>query len=273
MKKYFGLRESILQRIELNYKEKSITPRNMRQMQIISTRITSLTNLTISTDSTDSTDSTVMIKKFTIFGERCSGTNYLEELITANFDVNVTWDYGWKHFFGFNDLKNSDDTLFIGIVRNPYDWINSLYKIPYHIPDHIILNVNTFLNSEFYSFEEGKEIIKDRNIYNPKKRYKNIFQMRYVKLDYLINHMPRLVKNYIFIKYEDLIDYFNDTMNKIQQKGLTIRENINYPVNKTYYKKDKNIPFEKDTIIRIPKEEIQDKLNTYFEKDLLNYDI
>ena len=39
-----------------------------------------------------------MIKKFTIYGERCSGTNYLENLILVNFDVNLTWEYGWKHF-------------------------------------------------------------------------------------------------------------------------------------------------------------------------------
>ena len=69
-----------------------------------------------------------MIKKFTILGERCSGTNYLEELITSNFDIDVTWDYGWKHFFGFYNFKKTneeDETLFIGIVRHPISWINS----------------------------------------------------------------------------------------------------------------------------------------------------
>jgi hypothetical protein len=30
------------------------------------------------------------ITKFTIYGERCSGTNYLEELILINFDVTLT---------------------------------------------------------------------------------------------------------------------------------------------------------------------------------------
>ena len=73
------------------------------------------------------------ITRFTIYGERCSGTNYLQELIELNFDVETTWDYGWKHFFGFNDLLNSDDTLFICIVRNPIDWINSLYKNKHHL--------------------------------------------------------------------------------------------------------------------------------------------
>lgn len=37
-----------------------------------------------------------MCSKFTIYGERCSGTNFLEEIMLANFDIVVTWDYGWK---------------------------------------------------------------------------------------------------------------------------------------------------------------------------------
>tara|TARA_B110000027_G_C16122057_1_gene303744 strand:+ start:2092 stop:2340 length:249 start_codon:yes stop_codon:yes gene_type:complete len=62
------------------------------------------------------------IQKITIYGERCSGTNYLETLLAKNFhDYKLTWKYGWKHFFGHQNLENSDDTLFICIVRNPVD--------------------------------------------------------------------------------------------------------------------------------------------------------
>ena len=87
----------------------------------------------------------------TIYGERCSGTNYLEQILLLNFNVNVVWKYGWKHFFGFNDLSNSDDTLFIGIVRNIYDWVNSLYRDKYHLPPELTKDTDTFLNNEFYS--------------------------------------------------------------------------------------------------------------------------
>lgn len=125
------------------------------------------------------------MKKFTIYGERCSGTNYLENLILANFDVEITWQYGWKHFFGFNDLSNSDDCLFVGIVRNPYDFINSFFREKHHLPFKLRENKYNFLNNEFYSFvdnygntDETKEIMKDRNIYSG-ERYKNIFQMRH----------------------------------------------------------------------------------------------
>ena len=87
-----------------------------------------------------------MIKYYTIFGERCSGTNYLEDIMSKNFDIELTWKYGWKHFFGWNDLSNSDDTLFICIVRNPIDWINSLYRDKHHVALHLRNDVEKFLH-------------------------------------------------------------------------------------------------------------------------------
>ena len=41
-----------------------------------------------------------MLKNVVIYGERCSGTNYLEELLSLNFEVSwIEHKYGWKHFF------------------------------------------------------------------------------------------------------------------------------------------------------------------------------
>ena len=131
-----------------------------------------------------------MITRFTIYGERCSGTNYLEVLVTTNFDVKLTWDYGWKHFFGFNDLTDSDNTLFICIVRNPVSWLNSLYKKRYHLCLPTNLSGRQFLTMPMYSRKQdkwgnpGKEIMKDRHI-RTKQRYNNIFQLRYTKLNFM----------------------------------------------------------------------------------------
>ena len=134
-----------------------------------------------------------MIKKVTIYGERCSGTNYLEQLLINNFNVIINYDYGHKHFFGFNDLTNSENTLFIGIIRHPYDWINSLYRERHHLPKHFE-KIENFLNDEIYSLDNNNEIMNDRNIYT-KERYKNIFELRTTKIKFLIEDMPKLVKN------------------------------------------------------------------------------
>lgn len=174
-----------------------------------------------------------MISKVTIYGERCSGTNYLEKLIRTNFNVEITWQYGWKHFFGFNDLTNTDDVLFICIVRNPYDWFNSLYTYRHHLPLEFE-NIDIFLNNEVCSTDNGIEILTDHNLYT-NCRYKNLFELRHVKLQFLINDMPNLVTNYILIKYENLINDFEQTMHKIANNGqLEIKSDISFPIN--YYK-------------------------------------
>jgi hypothetical protein len=208
-----------------------------------------------------------MTVKVTIYGERCSGTNYLEELLLLNFNVEITWDYGWKHFFGFNDLSDSDDILFIGIIRNLNDWINSLYREKYHLPSELIENEDTFLNNQFYSIHEnGEEIIDDRNI-ETNERYKNVFELRHIKNKFLIETMPTLVKNYCLITYDELISNFEEVMNKIKNYNLQIKDNIVFPLNIYHYKKQKDIKFEKKTNT-IHKEKIMEKANLYYEKIL-----
>jgi hypothetical protein len=204
------------------------------------------------------------MNKVQIYGERCSGTNYLQELITNNFDVKITWEYGWKHFFGFRDLTNSDDVLFIGIIRSLDDWVNSLYREKYHLPPELTENEHSFLTYEFYSiYENNNEIMDDRNI-ETLERYKNIFELRHVKNKYLIETMPKLVKNYILITYEELCDNFYETMNNIKNKGLLIKNDIEFPLNISYYKQDKNSIYVKKEN-SISSEYINKKANMEYE--------
>ena len=208
-----------------------------------------------------------MITKIQIYGERCSGTNYLEELLLLNFDVEIIWSYGWKHFFGFNDVSNSDDVLFIGIIRNLEDWINSLYREKHHLPVELTKNIDAYLNNTFYSIEEnGNEMMNDRNI-ETNERYKNIFELRHIKNKFLIETMPTLVKNYCLITHDDLINNFVDTMNKIKNCNLQIKQNINYPLNIYYYQKDKAIIFKKKQN-EITAEIIMKHENLFYEKIL-----
>lgn len=223
-----------------------------------------------------------MISKFTIYGERCSGTNYLLDIINANFDAKITWDYGWKHFFGFQDekLKNSDDTLFICIVRNPVDWVNSFYREKHHLP----LKYNTvideeaklheFLNKEFWSFSDSdgnrdmsNEIMEDRHIYTG-ERYKNIFELRHTKLKWMLTDLPNKVKHSIFIRYEDLKNDFNQTLLQIKKTGLKIKEDIAFPVNSNRYKNTSQLFVEKTNTIDSSFIINNPNLNRTYEKEL-----
>lgn len=189
-----------------------------------------------------------MCKKITIYGERCSGTNYLEQLILKNFNIQITWDYGWKHFFGFYNFLNiqeEDDTLFIGIVRNPFRWIDSFFEEQHHINPRFD-NIYNFLISEVKSTDEEKEIMEDRNYIN-KQRYKNLFELRFYKNYYLINIMPQKVKNYILIRYEDLYSNTVNIMTNIKN-NYNLEMKLSQIENVIYYKNDTNKKYKKKKI-------------------------
>jgi len=213
------------------------------------------------------------INKFVILGERCSGTNFLEESMKQNFHINYTTEYGNKHFFCFNDYnkRNNDDTLFIGIIRNPIYWLNSFSKELHHIPN-ANKNIRNFLFNEFYSILDNHSV-KNKNVFNfttfknnetvnpadlnytTGKKYKNIFELRKLKNFYLTNIIQTKVKNYILINYEDLLYNYEDTLKRIKDKfGLlpTSSEFIkitNYKKSTSYsYKQQRLITFSNDLI-------------------------
>jgi hypothetical protein len=186
-----------------------------------------------------------MCRKFTIYGERCSGTNYLESLMLSNFDIDIVWDYGWKHFFGHHNFLNTEEennTLFIGIIRNPVTWIDSFFKNQHHIIPHKN-NIHSFLTTEVTTVLENNS--RDKN-YVTNKQYKNIFELRFYKNYYLLNIMKNKVKNYILIRYEDLssspIKVLTNIKNKfnLSLKKLSIENFTSYkrPVNEKYVKKN-----------------------------------
>lgn len=125
-------------------------------------------------------------------------------------------------------------------------------------------------NNEFYSTVDGKELLTDRNIFT-KERYKNIFEMRHIKLKYLLDYLKNKVKNYIFIRYEDLLYNFNNTLYKIKKAGLPIKKNILFPQNTLIYKTYQNIKFninEKRHNINLKDILTNSNLNTLYEEKL-----
>lgn len=193
------------------------------------------------------------IKKFAILGERCSGTNFLEEAISQNFNISYTTEHGNKHFFCYNNYTNDDNTIFIGIIRNPIYWLNSFSKELYHIPN-INKPLTNFLFNKFYSVLDTQNVKKNMldfnsfqnsEIINPKdlnylngKTYQNIFEMRKLKNYFLMNIIPYKVKNYILINYENLIYNYEDTLNNIQQKFNLVKKNDTFIKIKKYKKSD-----------------------------------
>jgi len=81
--------------------------------------------------------------------------------------------------------------------------------------------------------------------------------------------MPKLVKNYCLITYDDLRNNFINIMNRLKNKGLEVKNNINFPLNITYYKNMKNCKFVKKNN-EISNETIYNKIKE--NKELLLYE-
>lgn len=195
------------------------------------------------------------IKNFALLGERCSGTNYLAELMHLNFGLEITLKYGHKHFFGHRDYNNSDETLFISVIRDPIEWLGSFQEKPFHLAEHLRTGWMPFLRDEFWSYhdpyEKHIEIQEDHNMYN-KQRFQNIFECRSVKCQFMLYDMPNRVKNHIVIIYEDLLENFNSTLDVIAKK-FNLRRATKY-INTSNYKNNKGIKYvQKNYHDKIPK--------------------
>lgn len=168
------------------------------------------------------------IDKFCLFGERHSGTNFSQQCFNDKFGLEFTSFYGSKHFFGWVKPETityrGRHTLFIGIVRNPYDWIMAMINMPHHVHYHRLMNIESLLLDEWYSTDHRNvEIIEDRN-YTNKKRYKNIFEMRTFKYKYLCETMPVIAQNYVLFSYDTFLknhhNYLNIVANRFSLKCI-----------------------------------------------------
>jgi hypothetical protein len=112
------------------------------------------------------------MKYYQIFGERNSGTKYLKKVMDANFNLEHTEMFGHKHWFikdhyprGYDNkttdcecLKSLDDpqtqdTLFIFIVREPFSWLQSMWRLPHHAYDHHHLSFSDFIRKPWTSYD------------------------------------------------------------------------------------------------------------------------
>ena len=138
--------------------------------------ITSLT--TTSLDTTDrkfirTANPRPLIKTISLVGERHSGTKWITSQLVDCFgdQVKVLNRYTrYKHWFQYEDseLYSSKSTVVVALFRDPYDWIESMRKKPYHSPNHFNLDWKTFVTTS-WGMERGpadQQLIKDGLTHN-----------------------------------------------------------------------------------------------------------
>lgn len=145
-----------------------------------------------------------LIKNIKIFGERNSGTNFLEYLIERNIkDINIYPSHyscgtGWKHGFPRIRLfKKLNSTLFIFIIRDLESWVKSMYFNPYSYKTPN--NINDFLTKKLIINDKRK--YHDVNIF--KLEQQNIINLRNIKIKSYL-YFYNFVNNAVFINLEDL---------------------------------------------------------------------
>ena len=103
------------------------------------------------------------IRAFQVFGERCSGTNWVSALIAENFpnlddcvtradrDLALEWQFGWKHGAPMMPFL-PPWALFVVVTRHPETWARSLHRTPWHAaPQLRDLPFTAFLRHEWQS--------------------------------------------------------------------------------------------------------------------------
>lgn len=144
------------------------------------------------------------MKNLKIYGERNSGTIYLEWLLKGNFDVNIdtTPQLGWKHRLAplGEDLEehHKNETYFVCLIKNPYSWVLSMHKRPYHHEELRKLSFTDFLT---YSYGD----------------YRNPVDMWNIKNNSYLN-LEKDVTHFTMVKYEDLLVNMKDVLLGISQK-------------------------------------------------------
>ena len=184
-----------------------------------------------------------------IYGERNTGTHYLEQLIARNLDASIlpgaapAWlrrrfrghprlrariidayfyaafgrNLGWKHMLApplwrlERSIRPLGQTHFLFLVKNPYAWLLSLHRHPYHHPNPAS-DFSVFIRAAWPTL--GRENVGRKPFPNPVAMW-NQKNASYVRL-------ARELQGQI-IRYEDLAAEPEAIIHAIAQAGFDWR--------------------------------------------------
>ena len=216
-----------------------------------------------------------MTSRLKIFGERNCGTNYLQKLAYDNLEVAIlgggvpvrfsrtkqNWfreffffltakrNLGWKHgvpnINHIKKFKHADSLHIVTITKNPYSFLLSLYKRPYHYVGE--------KPSTFQEFLESPWILQNRDGINKKKLDSPVELWNYKNAAYLgLQSHFDFVSN---IRYEDLLSKpetifkqvcsdggievksFHNAYSSTKKSNMTYEDYANYYLNELWKSK------------------------------------
>jgi hypothetical protein len=176
------------------------------------------------------------ITKLFVISERCSGSNYINNLVLKNFEVQDE-RLGQKHFPPWYDLPEmmyrgnsqyytfagTEDFLFIIIFRNPYDWVRSIHQKPFHAHSSLVnVSFSKFIRTPWKLSSYDKTAQKqqrlnhlvDRNPLNG-SHFDNVLKLRTAKIKNMLQILDR-APNVYYINYEIVRDHPQEVLQEIK---------------------------------------------------------
>ncbi|MEM9581622.1 MAG: hypothetical protein AAGA08_00750 [Pseudomonadota bacterium] len=175
---------------------------------------------------------TAQASKFAMFGERSSGLDYVEDLITLNFpELRRTDEYGWRHGF-VNPGYMRDSTVCVAVVRNALDWVCDFYAKPEQVGGWCKdLSLSEFIRHEWSGSVRGRVLGKPNRKLGLSRheelmlerhpmtgaRIRNIIELRSLKLQSLLK-LEQMTQNVVMMRYEDVRDAPEEMMQQLQSR-------------------------------------------------------
>lgn len=154
----------------------------------------------------------LQITNIAVLGERHSGTNLVHQLVQGSV-AGLVYDYaglkrhGHKHFFQTVPEPQSDPIndpaqngyLMIVMVRNPYDWVERMFRICYHCADRQKLSWKEFVTGEW-------NMTSPHDIHKVEQRpFRNIGEMRGAKVCHWIQYAQTFGLPVEVVRHEDVM--------------------------------------------------------------------
>jgi hypothetical protein len=161
----------------------------------------------------------VILKVSKLYGERCSGTNYVETLIENNFpDLESRRRYNWEKHNYLNPPFVHDTMVGVMVTRDAFDWLRSfhrsLHQVAYWFQK---VDFSGFLRHEWSGIFNGQLIEKQGKLNIRFKelmyerhpmtcaRISNVVEMRNLKLASQLK-VRNLYENWIVVRFEEARD-------------------------------------------------------------------
>lgn len=188
-----------------------------------------------------------------VFGERNSGTIYMEELIRRNFSVDllrgiepewvetlqkplpgknalvdlffhetIQYNLGWKHMLtmptmlSFRKEVARRSIFFVTITKNPYSWLLSLYRRPHHYRGKLPSSFEEFLLTPWRTVNRE---------FSPKYYLNPIDLWNRKNAAYLEMQQHFMVIN---VRYEDLLVDIAPVLSTLEDKFVLTRKTAHF---------------------------------------------